>query len=139
MMLNRLVPVIAALAVVAGCAAQPQPPIAPAQSSAAFDGTYVGTVRVTGIGAGGERVRSICQTTPAFNVTIVDSAFTYAQPHPRYPGNPVVTYSVVISPTGYVSGTSDRNGALEGRIIDGRLSGTINGSGCFYVFSAQKR
>ncbi len=112
--------------------AAPTPPLA------SFDGTYTGTVQVTAIAQGASALRQLCTTTPRFNVTVIDNAFMYAQPHPNYPGQPVVTYTVVISPTGIVTGSSDRNGAVDGRIEDGVLTATINGSGCFYAISARR-
>lgn len=138
MLLNRSAVPAALLLLVAACSAPPQPASPAAQAPISFDGGYTGTVRVTGIGAGGETVRGICNTSPKFAVTVTNNAFIYAQPHPRYPGRPVVTYSVVISPGGYVSGTSDRNGTFDGRIVDGTLTATINGSGCFYAVSARR-
>lgn len=123
---------------VVACNPPPQPTPTAVQAPISFNGTYTGTVRVTGIGAGGETVRGICNTSPKFAVTVANNAFIYAQPHPRYPGNPVVSYSVVISPGGYVSGTSDRNGTFDGKIVDGLLTATINGSGCFYAVSARR-
>lgn len=128
----------AMILLVGACTPPSQPMSSPSQPPVSFDGTYTGTVRVTGIGAGGDLVRNICNTSPKFAVTVANNAFIYAQPHPRYPGNPVVTYSVVISPGGYVSGTSDRNGTFDGRIVDGSLTATINGSGCFYAVSARR-
>ena len=139
MYMPRSVVPAAMVFLVAACAVVPPPaPLSPSQPPITFDGTYTGTVRVTGIGAGGDLVRNICNTSPRFAVTVTNNAFFYAQPHPRYPGRPVVTYSVVISPGGYVSGTSDRNGTFDGRIVDGSLTATINGSGCFYAVSARR-
>jgi hypothetical protein len=136
---NQRISALALSATLLGCAVPaPEVPVSPASPTHSFDGVYSGTIRVTGVGSGGETIRSVCYTPEKITLSVTDSAFTYAQSHPRYPDNPIITYTASVARDGTVRGTSDRGTSLVGHITYGQMSGGINGLGCFYEFSAQR-
>ncbi len=124
-----------------GCAPPPPPPPAPAVS---YDGTYQGTVMLTGVGAGVPREG--CATDPRIALQVKNNAFTYVQGHPNSnvtaPGMPTVsataTYTVAVAPNGSFSGQSDVSGTMTGMISGTHMSGTIEGIVCVYSFTADR-
>jgi hypothetical protein len=125
---------------VAGCAATPGPPAASAASprpapAASWDGTYRGTVQITGMGSGVQR--QWCETPPQIVFQVSNNAFSYAMPHPNAPDNPTPVYAATIAPDGAFR-SSIGSGTMNGRVIGNRMSGTISGSVCVYAFTLDR-
>ena len=111
-----------------GGAAAPAPAVS-------WDGTYRGTVQITGLGSGMQR--QWCETDPAMVVQVTGNSFTYSMPHPNAPGNPTPVYPASIAPDGTFH-TEIGSGVMNGQVIGGHMSGTISGSACVYAFSMDR-
>jgi hypothetical protein len=112
-----------------------------AAPSPSFDGRYQGSVQVTGVGSGGDR--RWCETNRQLSLQVTNHSFTYIQPHPNAPQIASVdartaTYTGTISSEGSITGTSDVNGTIEGRLTGSHMTGTMGGYGCSYSFSADR-
>jgi hypothetical protein len=130
--------VIVGAVALAGCNSPPkvQPGSAAAPAPAvSWDGTYRGTVQITGLGSGMQR--SWCETDPQIVIQVSGNSFTYAMPHPNAPDNPTPIYSATIAPNGTFN-TQIASGMMSGRVADSRMSGTISGAACVYAFSADR-
>jgi hypothetical protein len=103
--------------------------------SVSWDGTYRGSVQITGLGSGIQK--SWCETDPQMVVQVTGNAFSYAMPHPNAPDNPTPVYSATIAPDGAFS-SQIGTGLMSGRVIGTRMSGTINGSVCVYSFALER-
>jgi hypothetical protein len=108
---------------------------------ASSDGRYQGSVQVTGVDSGGDI--SWCETDRKLSWQVTNHMFTYVQPHPNAPHPASVdtrttAYSGAISSDGSIRGTSNYSGAIEGRLTGSHMTGSINGAGCQYSFSADR-
>jgi len=116
-------------------------PPAPAAPPVSYDGTYVGTIAVSGSGAGVPI--GGCNTDPRLTLVVSGNSFTYRQDHPNAKTNDpnfgIITYTGTIAQNGYVSGTSDFSGSIRGQIVDGQMSGVMDGAVCVYTFRVQKQ
>ncbi len=130
--------VVAATAVLLGCSpgqiAQPGS-TTPAASSVSWDGTYHGTVQITGLGSGMQQ--RWCETEPNMVIHVTRNAFQYAMPHPNAPDNPTPVYSATIAPDGTFNSQLD-SGLMMGRVTGSHIAGTIKGSLCDYAFSMDR-
>jgi hypothetical protein len=128
--------------VLGGCTPPPPPP--PPAPVVSYDGTYVGTVTLTGVGAGVPREG--CVTNPGLTLQVKNNAFTYVQTHPNSnvtaPGMATVsattTYTVAVAPNGSFTGQSEVAGTMSGTISGTHMSGMIEGIVCVYSFSADR-
>jgi hypothetical protein len=102
-----------------------------------YDGTYRGSVQLTSVAQMAQR--TWCETVPQATVQISNGSLTYAQPHPNYPGSPVITYSATVTNNSQFVGTSDKNGTITGQITSTHLTGTLDGLGCSYTLDAERR
>lgn len=128
---------VLSIVLLSGCTPEPKvrPASAPATQAVSWDGTYRGAIQITALGSGIQR--GWCETTPQIVLQVTDNSFSYAQPHPNAPGNPTPVYSVKIAPDGtFVAQRT--SGTMSGRIIDGHMAGTVDGSVCGYSFSADR-
>jgi len=131
------VTVVVALAL-ASCASEPRmPPIgAPAPVPAvSWDGTYRGTIQITGVGSGAQR--DWCETDLQMVVQVTANSFTYALPHPNVLHNPTPIYSATIASSGTFQSRIG-SGVMTGQVAGSHMSGTIDGSLCAYAFSADR-
>ncbi len=125
-----------------GCGDKAPPPLAAAPANPfPFDGSYRGTVTLTGISSGGKR--EWCETDPVIAFTIASGTFAYVQPHPKVPltagtGSATANYTVNVAYEGTLHGQSNGGGNISGRVSAGHVTGTINGIACFYTFTADK-
>ena len=129
---------IAALIGLAGCAPQQtaQPAaVSAAPSTVSWDGTYRGTVQVTGLGSGIQK--QWCDTDPLSVVQVSGDAFRYAMPHPNAPDNPTPVYRGRVAPDGRFRSQLG-SGTMIGQITGGHMAGTIDGSACVYSFSMDR-
>ena len=128
-----------------GCAGQaPRPVAPPAAAARSYDGTYTGTLRVTGASSG--MSRRDCATEPRFSVNVAGNRFSFPLPHPaaaeatpslRDSATPV--YNASIAPDGTIKGFSDdTNTAVEGRVVGAHMSGEVYGLLCYYAFTADR-
>jgi hypothetical protein len=130
--------------VLGGCTPPPSPPPPVSAPAVSYDGTYVGSVTLNGVGAGVPREG--CVTDPRLTLQVKNNAFTYVQTHPNSnvtaPGMATVsattTYSVAVAPNGSFSGQSDVSGTMTGTITGTHMSGMIEGMVCVYSFSADR-
>jgi hypothetical protein len=143
MRIRRAVPCLALAAIIAGCAGHPNelPPVeSPTMPSAAFDGTYRGTVQATGAISGAD-VRW-CATDPQLLVHVSNGGFSYTQTHPNAPAQmaaeSTVTYAATITADGTISGASEVSGNVQGRVSGSHMEGTLAGLGCYYSFAADR-
>jgi hypothetical protein len=138
--------VVIALAV-AGCAASsftPVPAPTPPAPSVSFDGTYQGSVALTGVGAGVPSVG--CVTNPQVTLQVRNNAFTLSQAHPNDKGagtaaetaETTTTYAVTIAPNGTFGGQSQVGGSVTGVISGTHMTGTIEGLVCVYSLTADR-
>ncbi len=122
----------------AGCASEPKAPpgnaVAPA-AQVSWDGTYRGTIQVTGTGSG-VQVRW-CETDPRMVVQVTGNSFSYSMPHPNAPDNPTPVYSATIAPNG-IFRAERISGVMHGQVAGTHMSGTVDGSVCVYAFSADR-
>lgn len=124
--------------------APPPPPAPPPAPAVSYDGTYRGTLMLTGVGAGVPREG--CATNPQMVLQVSNNAFTYVQTHPNSnvtaPGMQTVsattTYTVAIAPNGSFSGQSEVSGTMSGTISGTHMSGMIEGIVCVYSFTADR-
>ena len=130
--------ILAAVIALAGCAQQPTTQRSDVDVSAptvSWNGTYRGTMRITGIGSGVQR--RWCETDPQMIVQVAGNSFTYAMTHPNVPDNPTPVYSTTIAPDG-VFQSQLGSGVMNGKVVGSHMSGTIDGSACVYAFSADR-
>ncbi len=128
--------------VLGGCTPPPPPP--PPAPVVSYDGTYRGTVTLTGVGAG--IPREGCVTDPKLVIQVSRNAFTYVQSHPKsdvtapgvQPVSATTTYSVKVAPNGSFSGQSEVAGSMTGTISGTHMAGTIEGIVCVYSFTADR-
>jgi hypothetical protein len=103
--------------------------------SVSWDGSYRGTVQITGLGSGIQR--QWCETDPQMAVKVAANQFNYAMPHPNTPGTPDMVYSAAIAPDG--SFRSDiGTGVMTGRVTGTHMTGLIDGSACVYSFTMDR-
>jgi hypothetical protein len=118
-----------------GCASQPPPPPPPGPV-VAYDGTYRGTVQVTGMGAGGNR--DWCATNPHVVLQVRNGEFSYTQTHPNAPDQSTNTYTISIAADGVLSGQSDTATAMFGTVSGSHMAATIEGLTCVYSLAADR-
>jgi hypothetical protein len=133
-----------------GCANRAPQPTTPPAAAISYDGTYTGTLRVTG---GSTSVNpSDCATDPRFSVNVAGNRFSFALPHPAAVGatpplrdsaTPVYTtspvYTASIAPDGTIKGLSnDTNTTMDGRVAGTRMAGQVYGLLCYYAFTADR-
>jgi len=127
-----------------GCTNQaPQPMTAPA-AAISYDGTYTGTLRVTG--ATTSVNPSDCATDPRFSVNVTGNQFSFPLRHPaalkatpslRDAATPI--YNASIAPDGTIKGISnDTNTVMDGRVAGTRMTGQVYGLLCYYAFAADR-
>jgi hypothetical protein len=130
--------VLAACGLLWGCGpgrnAQPGSPVG-GTTAASWDGTYRGTIEITGLGSGIQR--SWCETVPQIVVQVANNAFRYEMPHPNAPDNPTPVYVATIAPEGTFT-SQIGSGTMTGRVTGLRMSGNISGSVCVYAFSMDR-
>ncbi|WP_431268457.1 hypothetical protein [Dankookia sp. P2] len=129
---------------VAGCADQAPQPMPPPAAAISYDGTYTGTIRVTG--AATSMQESDCATDPRFAVVVAGNQFSFPLPHPaasrntpslRQVATPV--YNASIGPDGTIKGLSnDTNTPMSGRVTGTRMTGQVDGLLCNYAFTADR-
>jgi hypothetical protein len=136
------VPTIAVLLALGACS-EPSKPLDPVNSTAtpvSFDGTYLGTIRVSSTSLRGAH-RNWCDTPPALSLSIQDNAFSYVLAHPNLPADPTYspTLEVAVARDGSFEG-APRNGGpqMVGHITGSHMEGEINGLGCGYAFTAER-
>ena len=134
--IDMLVALLAATTIVGCTPAQSPPPTAAAPAAAvSWDGTYRGTVQITGLGSG--TLRQWCDTDPQIVFQVSHNAFSYAQPHPNAPNNPTPVYAATIAPDGTFN-TTLASGTMRGRVTGTHMSGEIDGSVCVYSFALDR-
>ena len=127
-----------------GCANRAPQPTAPPAAAISYDGTYTGTLRVTG---GSTSVNpSDCATDPRFSVNVTGNQFSFPLPHPamvkatpalRDSATPI--YNASIAPDGTIKGFSnDTNTTMDGRAAGTRITGQVYGLLCYYAFTADR-
>jgi len=129
----------------AGCADQAPQPTPPPMPAISYDGTYTGTISVSG--AATSMKASDCATDPRFSVNVTGNQFSFPLPHPavsrstpslRQAATPV--YNASIGPDGTIKGLSnDTNTPMSGRVTGTRMTGQIDGLLCNYAFTADLR
>ena len=131
-----------------GCANRAPQPLAAPAAAISYDGTYTGTLRVTGVST--RMTQSDCATDPRFWVNVTGNRFSFALPHPaavgatsRYNATPVYTtspvYTASIAPDGTIKGLGkDINMTMDGRVAGTRMTGQIRGLLCYYAFTADR-
>jgi hypothetical protein len=133
--IDRLIAVLAATTIVGCTPAQSPPPSAVAPAAVSWDGTYRGTVQITGLGSGTQR--QWCETDPQIVFQVSNNAFSYAQPHPNAPNNPTPVYAATIASDGTFR-SSLANGTMTGRVAGTHMSGEIDGAVCVYSFALDR-
>ena len=109
-----------------------------------YDGTYTGTIRLTG---GSTSVNpSDCATDPGVSVNVTGNQFSFPLPHPvmvkaspalRDRATPI--YNASIAPDGAIKGFSnDTNTTMDGRAAGTRMTGQVYGLLCYYAFTAHR-
>jgi hypothetical protein len=102
----------------AGCADQAPQPMPPPMPAISYDGTYTGTISVSG--AATSVNESECATDPRFSVNVADNQFSFPLPHRavsrntpslRRAATPV--YNASIGPEGTIKGLRRRPGIGE--------------------------
>jgi hypothetical protein len=133
--IDRLIALLAATAI-AGCTpAQSPPSSAVAPAAVSWDGTYRGTVQITGLGSGTQR--QWCETDPQIVFQVSNNAFSYSQPHPNAPDNPTPVYAATIASDGTFR-SALANGTMIGHITGTHMSGEIDGAVCVYSFALDR-
>ena len=131
------------LAAASGCANQaPQSP--PPAAPVSYDGTYSGTLSVTG--SSGSVRESDCATDPRFSVRVTGNQFSFPLPHPALvKGTPSLrdsatpVYNASIAPDGTIKGLSnDTNTVMAGHVAGPRMTGQVYGLLCYYAFTADR-
>ena len=130
--------VVVGSVVLSGCSpgqsAQPASPVR-AATTVSWDGTYRGSIQITGLGSGVQRLW--CETNPEIVVHVANNAFRYEMPHPNAPDNPTPVYAATIAPDGTFNGQIG-SGTMSGRVTGTHMSGHIDGSVCVYAFSMDR-
>ena len=129
----------------AGCASQAPQPMAPPMPAISYDGTYTGTLLVTG--ASTSMNQRDCATDPRFSVTVTGNQFSFPLPHPAaVKATPSLSdsatpiYNASIGPDGTIKGlSSNTNTTMDGRVTGTRMAGQIYGLLCYYAYSAERR
>ena len=133
-----------------GCANRAPQPMVPPAAAISYDGTYTGTLRVTGVST--RMTQSDCDTDPRFSVKVTRNRFSFLLPHPaavgatpslRNSATPVYTtspvYTASIAPDGTIKGLShDISTTMDGRVAGTRMTGQIRGLLCYYAFTADR-
>jgi hypothetical protein len=127
-----------------GCANQAPQSMAPPAAAISYDGTYTGTLRLTG--ASGGVNQSDCATDPRFSVSVTGNQFSFPLPHPALvKGTPSLrdsatpVYNASIAPDGTIKGLSnDTNTVMDGRVAGARMTGQVYGLLCYYAFTADR-
>ena len=129
---------------VSGCANRATQPVAAPAAAISYDGTYSGTLSVTG-GSGGVNAGD-CATDPRFSVKVTGNQFSFPLPHPalvkatpslRDSATPI--YNASIAPDGTIKGLSNNtNTAMDGRVAGTRMTGQVYGLLCYYAFTADR-
>ena len=142
---HSLLPSLVAIAV-AGCniwEGPMSPPAPPPLPSAAFDGTYAGTIHTAGASVSMQREN--CETPPRFTIQVIGGRFTVKLLHPKAANTPglsaasALTYTASIFQDGSISGVNiETNTTMHGRVSAGRMTGEVNGLLCFYDFVADR-
>jgi hypothetical protein len=127
-----------------GCANRAPQPVAAPAAAISYDGTYTGTLRLTG--ASTSMNQSDCATDPRFSVKVTGNQFSFPLPHPaavkdtpslRDSATPV--YNASIAPDGTIKGLSnDTNTVMDGRVSGIRMTGQVYGLLCYYAFTADR-
>jgi hypothetical protein len=127
-----------------GCANRAPQPAAPPAAAISYDGTYTGTLRLTGVST--RMTQSDCASDPRFSVKVAGNRFSFPLPHPavakatpslRDSATPV--YNASIAPDGTIKGLSDdTNTTMDGRVAGTRMTGQIRGLLCYYAFTADR-
>jgi hypothetical protein len=127
-----------------GCASQAPRSMAPPAAAISYDGTYTGTLRVTGASTGGNP--SDCANDPRFSVHVTGNQFSFPLPRPpvlmatpsQSDAAPRV-YNASIAPDGTIKGLSTAtNTTMDGRVVGTRMTGQIYGLLCYYAFTADR-
>jgi hypothetical protein len=123
-----------------GCTPTPSTQVNSAASSGSaaansWDGTYRGSVQITGLGSGVQQ--QWCETDPQIVFEVTHNAFSYAMPHPNAPNNPTPVYSATIAADGSFR-SSLSSGTMTGRVTGTRIAGQIDGSVCVYSFALDR-
>jgi hypothetical protein len=131
---------LVAVMALAGCTATPGAQTGSAAapgpaSTVSWDGTYRGTLHITGLGSGVQR--QWCESDPQIVFVVTNNSFSYAMPHPNAPNNPTPVYSAAIASDGAFR-SSIASGTMTGRVTGAHISGTINGSVCVYSFTLDR-
>src|SRR3954471_19054559 len=126
-----------------GCASQAPQPTAPPAAAISYDGTYTGTLRVTG--ASGSMSQRDCTSNPRFSVNVTGNQFSFPLPHPVVAATPTLrddvtpVYNASIAPDGTIKGFSnDTNTVMDGRMSGTRMTGQVYGLLCYYAFTADR-
>lgn len=134
---------VATIALAACSAPPPQAATPPAPPTPSFDGRYVGSLRITGAAQGMNR--SDCATEPTTAIVVSGNRFTLPVPHPGVAAatpslapRTTPVYEARIAADGTITGTSDNNATLTGRVAGPRMSGEIYGLLCSYAFTADR-
>jgi hypothetical protein len=116
----------------------------PPAAAISYDGTYTGTLRVTGVST--SMNRSDCDTDPRFSVKVTGNQFSFSLPHPaavkatpslRDSATPI--YNASIASDGTIKGFSNNtNTTMDGRVAGTRMTGQIRGLLCYYAFTADR-
>jgi hypothetical protein len=132
---------MAALAAITGCAGpigtlRAEPPGPPPVT--AFDGSYRNTLRQSNASsAAAQQAQSWCQTPGQPVITVANGQFTYAVPHPGIPGTPSPVFQATFAQDGSFVGQVI-NGTMSGHVNGSRITGKIDGQGCIYTFEGNR-
>lgn len=134
-----LLPMIAGLFTMAGCAGPMGPLRAPAKQAApvtTYDGTYRTTLRSTN-STRAALGSSWCDAPPEVVATVAAGDLTYSVPHPNVPGNPTPAFEATFAADGSFAGQVN-DGTLSGRVTGSQIEGRIDGAACSYAFTGQR-
>jgi hypothetical protein len=127
------------LAGIAGACSTPPPPTSPPPPAApvvAFDGRYVGNIRIT------RSHNNWCETPSTIALSVQNNTFTWTLSRPNLPREELYnpTFNVSIGPDGAfdVEGGNGELTSLKGQIAGKHMAGEIDGKYCGYVFSADR-
>ena len=123
----------------AGCAQAPSTAPAASAPAVSYDGHYSGTLTLTGVASGADR--SWCEAPSQFAVEVVQNAFDYSFSLPNLanmPKSAAAHYSATIARDGSFQGQSDMTGVILGKISGATMTGTLDGVGCAYKFTATR-
>ena len=134
----RLCPMVLML-MMAGCAG-PMVPDRPSEMAPApvtsFDGSYRNTIRMT---SSSQIIKgtSTCETPGQPIITVANGQFSYAVPHPNFPGNPTPTFQATMAQDGSFVGHAN-DGTISGRVSGTHIEGSIDGAACIYAFTGDR-